>query len=288
MALSLVGAVYAHAADLTWGNDTTVTVSGHNYTIKTGSAATSMQVLGTTLVVAVPASSSFTLVSPDKYVLTNDASILQSCGGSQNEVTVSGAQTVTFTLSSTTACTFNSGSGGDINSGGGGGGGGGGGAPYVPPVTTVTTTTTTPTTATISGCDSRTTGFSTVTGQSCSGNTTTVTTTVPVVIAGCNNGTTGFSTVSGVSCANNGASVSTTTSYNFGSVTLKNGSRGAAVMELQRFLNKFLNLGLVVDGKLGPKTIAVIKQWQKAHGLVADGLIGVKTKAMMNAEAGNN
>lgn len=75
--------------------------------------------------------------------------------------------------------------------------------------------------------------------------------------------------------------------YNFGTKTLRNGSRGEAVMELQRFLNQFLNLGLVVDGKLGPKTIAVIKKWQKEKGLVADGLIGPKTKAMMNAQAEN-
>ncbi len=75
--------------------------------------------------------------------------------------------------------------------------------------------------------------------------------------------------------------------YNFGTVTLKSGSTGAAVMELQRFLNAKLMLGLVVDGKLGPKTIAVIKKWQMDNGLVADGLIGAKTKAKMNAEAGN-
>jgi peptidoglycan hydrolase-like protein with peptidoglycan-binding domain len=56
-------------------------------------------------------------------------------------------------------------------------------------------------------------------------------------------------------------------------------------MELQRFLNARLGLNLVVDGKLGPKTIAVIKKWQKEHGLVADGIIGSKTKAKMNAEA---
>jgi len=42
-------------------------------------------------------------------------------------------------------------------------------------------------------------------------------------------------------------------------------------------------LGLVVDGKLGPKTIAVIKQWQMDNGLVADGLIGPATKKIMNA-----
>jgi murein L,D-transpeptidase YcbB/YkuD len=103
---------------------------------------------------------------------------------------------------------------------------------------------------------------------------------IPVGIAGCNNGTVGFSTVDGKSCAGNivGAKV-----YKFGSVTLKNGSKGEAVKELQRFLNAKLDLGLKIDGKLGPKTIIVIKKWQKDHGLVADGLIGAKTKLMMNS-----
>ncbi len=73
--------------------------------------------------------------------------------------------------------------------------------------------------------------------------------------------------------------------YNFGTVTLKNGSQGDAVKELQKFLNAKLNLGLVLDGKLGPKTIAVIKKWQSDHKLVADGLVGPKTKAQMNLEA---
>jgi hypothetical protein len=72
-------------------------------------------------------------------------------------------------------------------------------------------------------------------------------------------------------------------SYNFGTATLRNGSRGEAVKELQRFLNQKLNLGLIIDGKLGPKTIAVIKQWQRDNGLVADGLVGAKTKAKMNS-----
>lgn len=72
------------------------------------------------------------------------------------------------------------------------------------------------------------------------------------------------------------------TFYNFGTKTLKNGSKGESVKELQKFLNKVLNLNLVLDGKLGPKTIIVIKKWQKANGLVPDGIIGVKTKAKMN------
>ena len=78
-------------------------------------------------------------------------------------------------------------------------------------------------------------------------------------------------------------STTPTSTYNFGTTTLKNGSVGEAVKELQRFLNATMNLGLVVDGMFGPKTTAVMKQWQTAHGLVADGLIGPKTKAAMLA-----
>ncbi len=70
--------------------------------------------------------------------------------------------------------------------------------------------------------------------------------------------------------------------YNFGTTTLRKGSTGEAVKELQRFLNTKLNLGLVIDGILGPKTIAVIKKWQKDNGLVPDGLVGPKTKGKMN------
>ena len=81
-----------------------------------------------------------------------------------------------------------------------------------------------------------------------------------------------------------GTTTTTSDIYNFGTTTLKNGSRGEAVKELQRFLNDKLHLGLVVDGALGPKTIAVIKQWQKDNGLVADGLIGPNTKAIMSAQ----
>ena len=71
--------------------------------------------------------------------------------------------------------------------------------------------------------------------------------------------------------------------YALGTATLRNGSKGEAVRELQRFLNDKLNLGLTQDGRLGPKTIAVIKKWQKDNGLVADGLVGPMTKAQMNA-----
>ncbi|MDO8659539.1 MAG: Ig-like domain-containing protein [Candidatus Parcubacteria bacterium] len=118
-----------------------------------------------------------------------------------------------------------------------------------------------------------------------------ITTNIPVVTMGCSGGNL-FNISSGQPCVNNVGNANQSSSfhsglYNFGTSTLRNGSKGEAVMELQRFLNAKLNLGLVVDGKLGPKTIIVIKKWQKDHGLVADGLIGPKTKTQMNLEAGN-
>ncbi|MFA6257701.1 MAG: peptidoglycan-binding protein [Candidatus Paceibacterota bacterium] len=123
--------------------------------------------------------------------------------------------------------------------------------------------------------------FNTSTGAACVNN--------PAVPEGCGGGK-AFSPVTGQACPASSTTTvttttTTTTTYNFGTTTLKNGSRGEAVKELQRFLNAKLSLGLVVDGILGPKTIKVIKQWQKDRGLVADGLIGAKTKAKMNAEA---
>lgn len=73
--------------------------------------------------------------------------------------------------------------------------------------------------------------------------------------------------------------------YAFGNTTLKNGSKGEAVRELQRFLNMKSNSGLVVDGNLGPKTVQAVKRWQKENGLLEDGLVGPKTKTKMHSMA---
>jgi hypothetical protein len=106
----------------------------------------------------------------------------------------------------------------------------------------------------------------------------------PTIIPGCDNRTTGFSVLTGQSCIGNIVTNMNSSLYNFGTTTLRLGSNGEAVKELQRFLNAKLNLGLILDGKLGLKTIAVIKKWQKDHGLVADGLVGPQTKAKMRGE----
>ena len=58
--------------------------------------------------------------------------------------------------------------------------------------------------------------------------------------------------------------------------TLKRGSTGSEVRELQTLLN---NNGakLSVDGKFGPKTQAAVQNYQKSNGLTVDGIVGDNT-----------
>lgn len=209
------GATHALATgDLIYTNDTTVTINSYDYTIVSGSEATSVTVGDTTLTVVVPSGSTFTFSSPNRHSLANDAGLTQSCTSSSNSVTITGARTVVFTPVATGCVVANTGSSS------------GSYRPGYGPKATLKTPSTIPTAPT---------------------------------------------------------TLTTKQTYNLGTTTLKRGSKGEVVKELQRFLNVELNLGLVVDGKLGPKTIAVIKKWQKAHGLVVDGLVGPKTKAKMHA-----
>ena len=55
--------------------------------------------------------------------------------------------------------------------------------------------------------------------------------------------------------------------------TVRRGSRGAAVRELQS------RLGLASDGIFGPMTEAAVREFQAARGLVADGVVGKATWA---------
>ena len=115
-------------------------------------------------------------------------------------------------------------------------------------------------------------------------------------------GGTVYQTSAGALCVSSSGGVTTTTSFNFNktassrttdfmgppvydssSTTLRLGSSGEAVRELQRFLNGELGYSLVVDGKMGPKTVAAVKQWQDSKGLVSDGIVGPKTREAMSA-----
>lgn len=64
------------------------------------------------------------------------------------------------------------------------------------------------------------------------------------------------------------------------SSTLKEGSSGAAVRELQLFLNT-RGESLLVDGNFGAKTKAAVQRFQSANGLTSDGVVGPQTKAKM-------
>lgn len=77
--------------------------------------------------------------------------------------------------------------------------------------------------------------------------------------------------------------VPTIAPYDFGTTTLKKGSAGDAVKELQRFLNNTLVLTLELDGVLDEEVVSAIKQWQNANKSVADGVVGPKTKGLMYA-----
>lgn len=58
--------------------------------------------------------------------------------------------------------------------------------------------------------------------------------------------------------------------------TLKSGSTGADVRELQQKLNG-QGYPLACDGIFGAKTIAAVKSFQKSRGLFVDGIVGTKT-----------
>ena len=63
--------------------------------------------------------------------------------------------------------------------------------------------------------------------------------------------------------------------------TLRRGSRGDMVEELQALLHAKYGAGLEVDGIYGAATEAAVRAFQKAHGLTADGICGPKTWAAL-------
>lgn len=67
--------------------------------------------------------------------------------------------------------------------------------------------------------------------------------------------------------------------------TLRRGSKGDEVEELQALLNAKFGYNLEVDGDYGSKTEAAVKDFQKKHGLTADGVVGPKTWAKLGVSA---
>lgn len=72
--------------------------------------------------------------------------------------------------------------------------------------------------------------------------------------------------------------ITVSAAYDFGATTLKVGSRGEAVKNVQIVVG-----ATPVDGIFGPMTKAKVMAWQAANGLTADGLFGNMSKAKANA-----
>ncbi|KUO74979.1 MAG: peptidase M14 [Desulfosporosinus sp. BRH_c37] len=65
--------------------------------------------------------------------------------------------------------------------------------------------------------------------------------------------------------------------------TLKRGSTGNDVMEIQSLLEKMGYNPGVIDGILGLRTEQAIKQFQRNYGLTADGVIGANTRKVLQS-----
>ena len=64
--------------------------------------------------------------------------------------------------------------------------------------------------------------------------------------------------------------------------TLRKGSSGQAVKDLQTRLTELGYSCGTIDGKYGDKTAAAVKAFQKDHGLTVDGIAGSKTLNALN------
>lgn len=66
------------------------------------------------------------------------------------------------------------------------------------------------------------------------------------------------------------------------STTLRNGSQGTIVKELQSLLNTKENCNLVVDGSFGALTKSCVQSYQAHNNLEVDGIVGPKTCNSLN------
>lgn len=70
--------------------------------------------------------------------------------------------------------------------------------------------------------------------------------------------------------------------------TLRRGSQGDEVADLQMLLNSKFGYDLDVDGNFGKATETAVKDFQKKHGLTADGVVGPKTWAALGVSGNTN
>jgi hypothetical protein len=67
-------------------------------------------------------------------------------------------------------------------------------------------------------------------------------------------------------------------------INLKQGSKGPAVVEFQKYINHKLGLNIATDGSLGPKTFALVKNIQKALGIPENSTFDDVTRNGINSD----
>ena len=72
------------------------------------------------------------------------------------------------------------------------------------------------------------------------------------------------------------------------SSTLKNGTSGTEVKELQTMLNELMACNLTVDGKFGSGTESCVKKYQEKKSLSVDGKVGPATCSKLNTDYSNS
>ena len=70
--------------------------------------------------------------------------------------------------------------------------------------------------------------------------------------------------------------------------TLKSGSKGTAVKELQERLKELGYYSYGCDGDFGERTVTAVKAFQKKNGLIADGIVGATTLKKLNSDSAVN
>ena len=70
--------------------------------------------------------------------------------------------------------------------------------------------------------------------------------------------------------------------------TLKSGSKGTAVKELQERLKELGYYSYGCDGDFGERTVTAVKAFQKKNGLTADGIVGATTLKKLNSDSAVN
>ena len=273
MVIALVPcAVFAETVTVSDAVTITLPSDGTQYTLVGGGKFNSLDIASDSFSFALVPGSFVDVISADKKKLTNSLSVVTTCETSQSRVRLAlGSQDTAQTVSVTPSGNCSSGGGGGGGSpslgGGGGSGGGGSSAPSVPTANTTQTTITTNTTASVSQSPT----ISSLREQ------------IALLQA----------KIASLYGAHTGMPMSSSPDYSMpmsGAITrtLRTGSQGDDVMQLQAFLAK--DTALYPEGRttgyFGAFTRRAVERFQEKYGIAKKGdtgfgTVGPRTRAKL-------